>query len=166
MPPPFGDDPALAAMLCRGVAEVTLPTARAEVAAATASYLSMHAPGDDNAWGRRFASVAHDLRTGLPSEQALVRVCRGLSGNARCDMLRQALAMVSLEAMHGGDQVRGCVLALPRPLSPPTPPLLPTPAFFVALPVCCQELPELVRVCGAPLRSRACAHGAAFRSIQ
>lgn len=109
-------------MLCRGVAEAVLPTTRPELAAAVTSYLSMHAPGDDRTWGRRFATVAYDLRTDVPSEQAVVRVGRSLSGSARCDMLRQALAMVSLEAMHGGEQVRrGCTppaYSLPLPLLP------------------------------------------------
>ena len=107
--PPFGSDPALAAMLCRTVAEATLPSARGDAAVAVASFLSMHAPEDDHAWGRRFVATVHDLREGLPSSQALVRVCRGLSGNTRCTMLRQALAMASLEAMHGGSEVRSCM---------------------------------------------------------
>ena len=114
-PPPFGADPALAAMLCRTAVDATLPRSRADAAAAVASYLSMHAPGDDAAWGRLYVAAVHDLRTALPSSQALVRICRSLGGNARCGMLRQALAMVSLEAMHGGDEVRSPTVPL-RPL--------------------------------------------------
>eukprot|EP00892_Ulva_mutabilis_P011183 jgi/Ulvmu1/8437/UM043_0015.1 len=104
VPPPFGSDPAFAAVLCRTAADATLPAARDDAAGALTSYLSMHAPGDDHAWGRHFVAAVHDLRQELPSSQALVRVCRGLTGSARCVMLRQALAMASLEAMHGGPE--------------------------------------------------------------
>lgn len=106
VPPPFGNSPEFAAMLCRAVADATLPTARATVAAAIASYVSMPFPGNDAEWGRVYVAALRDLRTDLPSSQALVRMCRGIIGNTRCDMMRQALAMLYIEGLHGGENVR------------------------------------------------------------